>query len=381
MERLAYRPLAAAIRHHIARGTKKLVVTSSGPGEGKSTIASNLARTLAHSGRHSVVLVDADPFRPTLHKIFGTDNQRGLGDLLARVYQMDLAKEDAKSFGLGDWVELLRAQSKTGRLVITSGDEQFSIVFTRGKVASVFGRQEEGTGRLGRLLVDAGSITSEQKEVALRVQKEGQKQLGEVLHGLGYLESTELKDALLLQLKDSLHRIVTLPRPSYRYLESPQEFLAATGGGAGDPIENGTVNDFVTGRFGDYLKYPFLASQIASYFTETDLPALKLLTVGQEPYDAEDPALPLLVDRLARNFDVVLLDTPPVAATSPTGSLSANAQGVIFVIKADGYDLKIIQQAREQLLKNGTNLLGVVLNQVNVKQDETMAYYYGAYRR
>ena len=39
MEKLAYRPLAAAVRQHVSRGVRKLVVTSSGPGEGKSTIA------------------------------------------------------------------------------------------------------------------------------------------------------------------------------------------------------------------------------------------------------------------------------------------------------------------------------------------------------
>ena len=43
------------------------------------------------------------------------------------------------------------------------------------------------------------------------------------------------------------------------------------------------------------------------------------------------------------------MDTPPIAATSPTAGLSTQAQGVIFVVKADGYDLKIIRQAKEQL--------------------------------
>jgi MinD-like ATPase involved in chromosome partitioning or flagellar assembly len=373
--------LAAAVRQQVSRGVRKLVITSSGPGEGKSTIAGNLARALAQSGRHTVALVDADPFRPTLHKLFAAENQRGIGELLADVYRMDLAREDSNHFGLGDWVELLRAQAKSGQLVIKSGDEEYSIVFAKGKVASVYGRQEDGTGRLGRLLVDAGRITEEQKDVALRVQREGQKPLGDVLHGLGYLEPAELKGTLLLQLKDSLQRIVTLPRPIYRYMESAQDFLAASGTIISEPIENGTVNDFVTGRFGDYLKYPFLSSHVSSYFTDTETPNLKLLTSGQAPYDAEDPSFHLLIDRLARSFDIVIMDTPPIAATSPTASLSTEAQGVIFVIKADGYDLKIIRQAKEQLERTGCKLLGVVLNQVNIRQDETVAYYYGAYQR
>jgi Mrp family chromosome partitioning ATPase len=380
MERLAYRPLAAAIRQHISRGTRKLVVTSSGPGEGKSTVAANLARALAHTGRHRVVLVDADPFRPSLHKIFRMDNRRGLGELLDGVYRVDLAGAESRQFGLGDWVELLRAQGKSGRLMISGDDEQYSIVFSRGDVASVSGRQEDGGGRLGRMLVESGCITNEQKDVALKLQKEGQKPLGDVLHGLGYLEHAELKNALLLQLKDSLQHIVTLAKPTYSYLESPQDPQDVLASGS-DPIENGAIHDFVTGRFADYLKDPFLAGQIPEYLADTEVPALKLLPSGQAPYDPEDPAFRLLLDRLVRKFDIVLIDAPPVAATSPTRDLTSHAEGVIFVVKADGYDLKIVRQATEQLARSGSNILGVVLNQVNVKQDASIAYYYGSYRR
>lgn len=59
-----------------------IVVTSSGPQEGKSTTASNLAITLAQSGKRTLVL-DADLRRPVLHKVFGVDRGVGLTDHLA----------------------------------------------------------------------------------------------------------------------------------------------------------------------------------------------------------------------------------------------------------------------------------------------------------
>ncbi len=58
-----------------------LLVTSSGPVEGKSTIVANLAIVLAQSGK-SVVVVDADLRRSALHKIFQVPNQVGLADAL-----------------------------------------------------------------------------------------------------------------------------------------------------------------------------------------------------------------------------------------------------------------------------------------------------------
>jgi len=60
---------------------KVILITSPGPAEGKTTIASNLAIALAETGRR-VLLIDGDFRRPRLHTVFGVSNERGLVDLL-----------------------------------------------------------------------------------------------------------------------------------------------------------------------------------------------------------------------------------------------------------------------------------------------------------
>jgi non-specific protein-tyrosine kinase len=58
-----------------------LAVTSAGVGEGKSTTLANLAVVSAQAGR-GVVVVDADLRRPSLHKLFGLDNETGLTTMM-----------------------------------------------------------------------------------------------------------------------------------------------------------------------------------------------------------------------------------------------------------------------------------------------------------
>jgi capsular exopolysaccharide synthesis family protein len=61
---------------------RRIVVTSALPGEGKSTVAANLAGTLAANGAH-VILVDGDLRRPTVAESTGVDGAVGLTDVLA----------------------------------------------------------------------------------------------------------------------------------------------------------------------------------------------------------------------------------------------------------------------------------------------------------
>lgn len=64
-----------------------LVVTSAMPGEGKSTVAANLASAVAASGEN-VVIIDCDLRRPTQSKIFGLPSGAGLTDVLSGQAQL-----------------------------------------------------------------------------------------------------------------------------------------------------------------------------------------------------------------------------------------------------------------------------------------------------
>jgi protein-tyrosine kinase len=74
----AYRSLRTSIQFAgLDHKCRSIVVTSSSPGEGKSTTVANFGVVMAQTGAR-ICLVDSDLRRPTLHRIFGLSNSRGL---------------------------------------------------------------------------------------------------------------------------------------------------------------------------------------------------------------------------------------------------------------------------------------------------------------
>ncbi|MDF1545285.1 MAG: CpsD/CapB family tyrosine-protein kinase [bacterium] len=78
-----FRRLLSRVKKHMDNGsTKTIMLTSAMLSEGKSTTAAFLALTAAEHGGLKTLVVDADLRRPSLHRIFGLDRDRGLSDIL-----------------------------------------------------------------------------------------------------------------------------------------------------------------------------------------------------------------------------------------------------------------------------------------------------------
>lgn len=83
------------------RRPKLLVVTSPSPGEGKTTVVTNLAIALAETGQR-VLLIDADTRKPRIHSIFGLGNERGLTTILRGNTQNGTASRYGRPYRNGD---------------------------------------------------------------------------------------------------------------------------------------------------------------------------------------------------------------------------------------------------------------------------------------
>ncbi|MCK4752101.1 MAG: polysaccharide biosynthesis tyrosine autokinase [Planctomycetes bacterium] len=83
IEAEAYRTIRTAVFFGVPKEeAKTILVTSPAPGDGKSTLASNLALAMAQAGQ-KILILDADFRKPMQHNIFQTDKSKGLSNVIA----------------------------------------------------------------------------------------------------------------------------------------------------------------------------------------------------------------------------------------------------------------------------------------------------------
>jgi polysaccharide biosynthesis transport protein len=85
----SFRQMRTKLQHTASLDTtRSIMVTSPSPGDGKTTVACNLAAGLALNGRR-ILLVDANFRRPEVNKVFGLSNEQGFSDVLNAVAAFD----------------------------------------------------------------------------------------------------------------------------------------------------------------------------------------------------------------------------------------------------------------------------------------------------
>jgi capsular exopolysaccharide synthesis family protein len=106
---------------------------------------------------------------------------------------------------------------------------------------------------------------------------------------------------------------------------------------------------------------------------------LKVLPSGELPPNPAELAgsehMRKLLQALAQQVDIVLLDSPPVLPVADATALAQAVDGVLLVVKAGRTRRGAARHAVESLRRVGANLVGVVLNSVPRSTDRYYGYY------
>jgi len=117
------------------------------------------------------------------------------------------------------------------------------------------------------------------------------------------------------------------------------------------------------------------------YSRSIEVEGVRVLASGKLPLDPvgviSSPRMKKLLDNLAQQADLVIVDSPPVLAVADTTILAAGADGVLLVVRAGRTGRQPARRAVEALRQARTPVLGVVLNGA-ADQSERYYRYYGA---
>jgi capsular exopolysaccharide synthesis family protein len=115
----------------------------------------------------------------------------------------------------------------------------------------------------------------------------------------------------------------------------------------------------------------------------TSLPTLDFMASGKLPSSSlgilSSSQMKDLITELKQHYDFIIFDSPPVMGVSDASILASEVDMTLQVIQYRRYPQPMNIRAKQLIEKVGGNLVGIVLNNINMSQDESYYYYSGYY--
>ena len=116
---------------------------------------------------------------------------------------------------------------------------------------------------------------------------------------------------------------------------------------------------------------------------ETNLPGAYMVPVGREVSNSlallSTLRLKQMLNDLSERFDLVLVDAPPVGVIIDAAEIAKSCDGTIFAVKYNATGRRELQEARRQIMRTGCEILGAVLNDVDIETLSGKKYYNKSY--
>jgi capsular exopolysaccharide synthesis family protein len=139
------------------------------------------------------------------------------------------------------------------------------------------------------------------------------------------------------------------------------------------------------GLSGDYGLTDFLTTDVdlEDVVQATDVPSLFLLPSGKLPYDAvgvlNSQRMMDLIAQVKNRFDIIFFDSPPILGVSDASVLVRALDLTVIVVQHRRFPRAMLQRVKQAVLNVGGKILGVVLNNVDVRHDQYYEYYTNYY--
>lgn len=132
-------------------------------------------------------------------------------------------KGTLKDFGIGDILQLIGQQQKTGTLHLRNKEQEVRVGFKDGHIIKVESLTRKRKDLIGAMLVRSELITETQLEAALDTQRRTLKRLGDVLVSSQALTAERFQAMMQLQATETLYRLFTWKAGNYEFIQEPVE--------------------------------------------------------------------------------------------------------------------------------------------------------------
>ncbi|HYM60425.1 MAG TPA: DUF4388 domain-containing protein [Thermoanaerobaculia bacterium] len=122
-----------------------------------------------------------------------------------------------RDFSLADIFQLIGLQRKTGALTLRGKDDTVTVTFLDGKVVGADSLNRRLDNRLGNVLIRNGTLTQDQLNRALEIQRETLQRLGFILIHYGIISAESLKAAIQLQILQVVYRLFRWKDGDYHF--------------------------------------------------------------------------------------------------------------------------------------------------------------------
>ena len=139
------------------------------------------------------------------------------------------------------------------------------------------------------------------------------------------------------------------------------------------------------GLDGNYGLSDFLTTDVdlEDVVQATSVPNLYLIASGKLPFDAvgvlNSQRMMDLIAQVKNRFDIIFFDSPPILGVSDASVLVRALDLTIIVVQHRRFPRAMLQRVKQAVLNVGGNILGVVLNNVDVRHDQYYEYYTNYY--
>lgn len=123
----------------------------------------------------------------------------------------------------------------------------------------------------------------------------------------------------------------------------------------------------------------YVSGQSKDFIYQTDVDGLFVVLSGKKPPNPTEllsnPSFEKMLEALKEEFDLIIIDAPPMGIGADATIIGRNVDGVLMVVRNNFVSKKSVKKVKDDLVRTGSKVVGVVLNRIEKHQSDYYDYY------